>query len=172
MSLPTALAGIVLAAATPTPAPAPVAPDITCKGGRLTWTADPAITFAHVTVTFDAHADLGVCVSRKYPLITGGSLTLKGAARGGCPDGVTDGSGMAEIQWNDGSDSVVQGDFSGGIDALTVPESHVISGRFAGDTGSLKATMSRLDWYFCLTPWGISSAQAIVDTLVLTPPAG
>jgi hypothetical protein len=164
------LAGAVLApAVAAAPASAAPAADITCKGGALTWTAEPSLTFSHVTVTFEAHANLGVCVSRKYPLITGGSLTLKGAARGGCPDGVTDGAGMADIAWNDGSFSLAQGVFSADIAHVGVPEAHVVSGRFAGETAALTATMSRLDWFLCLTPWGLPTGQAIIDTATLTP---
>jgi hypothetical protein len=163
-----ALLTVAAQAAVPGAAAADIG-DMTCRGGKLTWTADPAITFNRLTISFTAHANLGLCISARYPQITGGTMDLRGAAKGGCPDGVGNGYGTATFTWNDGSTSTAQGAFTGNAGTLQVPVGRVTQGLFTGDTNTWTATTSKLDWYMCLTPWGIASAEAVVDTLVFYP---
>ncbi|WP_327732732.1 hypothetical protein OG749_01565 [Streptomyces nojiriensis] len=80
-----------------------------CRGGSITFQANPGIRFNAATVQLSASGDLGLCRSPERPKITGGTIRVEATASAQCPEPVLASGAKATISWNDGSKTVIDG---------------------------------------------------------------
>lgn len=149
-------------------APAPSAGSIVCRGGNWQTTIGPGITFQTKTSQLTGEGDVGQCQSPDDPSVTGGTFEFQAAGSGECPSGIH-ATGSGTILWNNGQTSKIQGTAVVNQDQIGASSIHVVSGEFAGDSGSFAGPITYLPWYQCLFPTGFQSAKGIINEGFLNP---
>jgi hypothetical protein len=140
--------------------------DLVCRGGNINATFGPGITFQTKTSQVTGQGDAGQCTSLSDPTITGGTFTYQATIQGQCPDG-GNGNGAGSIVWNNGKTSKVQFTFVANQNQFGMSSVHVVSGEFAGDSGSFAGPVTYLPWYECLFPTGFEYANGTIDQAFL-----
>jgi hypothetical protein len=79
-----------------------------------------------------------------------------------CPNG-GNGNANGTVVWNNGKTSKIQGTFVVDQNQVGMSSIHVVSGEFAGDSGSFAGPITYLPWYQCVFPTGLQCARAIIN---------
>jgi hypothetical protein len=149
-----------------TPAAHAAGGDIVCRGGFLEANLGPGITFQTKTVQATGEGDMGQCTSLSDPSVTGGTFTYQATLNGECPNGAQ-GNGTGTITWNNGKTSKVSGTFVVDQNQVGMSGIHVVSGEFAGDSGSFAGPVTYLPWYECVFPTGFEYARSTINEAFL-----
>jgi polyisoprenoid-binding protein YceI len=153
-----ALAGAPVAHAT--------AGDLVCNGGFIDANLGPGMTFQTKTVQVTGEGDLGQCTSNNDSTLAGGTFTFQATIQGECPNG-GNGNATGTVSWNNGKTSKVEGTFVVDQNQVGMSNVHVLSGEFAGDSGSFAGPITNLPWYECLFPTGVEYGRSILNEAFL-----
>jgi hypothetical protein len=149
-------------------APAPSPGSVVCRGGNISTTIGPGITFQTKTVQMTGEGDAGQCTSPDDPSISGGTFNFQATGHGECPNGLN-AHGTGTIIWNNGQTSTIQGTAVLSQNQIGAMSVHVTKGEFAGDSGAFAGPITYLPWYQCLTPTGIEYGRGIINEGFLNP---
>jgi hypothetical protein len=144
--------------------------DLVCRGGFIDASVGggggAGITFQSKTVQVTGQGDAGQCTSLTDPSVTGGTFTYQASIQGECPNG-GNGNASGTVVWNNGKTSKIQGTFVVDQNQVGMSSIHVLSGEFAGDSGSFAGPITYLPWYQCVFPTGLQYARAIINQAFL-----
>ncbi|WP_066363089.1 hypothetical protein [Herbidospora mongoliensis] len=109
--------------------------DVVCNGGVLNLQFNPGLTFSRKTVRLSGSGELGICSSKKYPKITGGTIRVESSLTAVCPGPIGPGYAKVSINWNDGSKTTIdQSTFRGDASSFSLEGGGIAAGAFAGGT--------------------------------------
>jgi hypothetical protein len=140
--------------------------DVVCHGGSFNVQFNPGVTFSKNTVRLSANGEMGICNSKKFPKITGGTVRAEASLTAACPGPVGPGYAKVTISWNDGSKSVInQSSFRGDAQSFSFEGGSVDTGSFAGGTARAngRTTSNLIELGAGCALGGLTSYAATID---------